>query len=203
MAAVQSSTLVSPAQMAAALRRAGFPIPMIPVMVAIGLAESGDPKHPGFSRVDAVSPPNKNGTIDRGVWQINSVHGFNPDTLLTLDGNAAAAKQIYDKQGLGAWSTYNSGAYKSHMTAAAAGAASPNAADTTVQNEIPVIGGIQDAWGWLKTAGEVVTSKEFWRRVGLIIIGAVLILLGAWFYSKSQVTSALSKMKPTVKAAAS
>lgn len=199
MVAVQStSTLVSPSQMAAALRRAGFPILQIPIMVAIGLAESGDPNHPGFSRVTVVSKPNKNGTVDSGVWQINSVHGFNQATLLTLDGNAAAAKTVYDRQGLGAWSTYNSGAYRPFLTAGTAGASSPDATaapSTGVQNlGVP---NPLNAYDWLKQVGSVITSGDFWKRAGIILLGAGLIILAAYMYTREQVTSVISNIKPT------
>lgn len=192
MAAVQStSTRVSPAQMAVALRRAGFPIPQIPVMVAIGLAESG-------GNVLAENHSNRNGTVDYGVWQVNSVHGFNPATLLTLDGNAAAAKTVYDKQGLGAWSTYNSGSYRPFLTAGTAGASSPDAtaAPTTGVQNLGVPNPL-NAYDWLKQVGSIITSGDFWKRAGIILLGAGLIILAAYMYTREQVTSVISNIKPT------
>jgi hypothetical protein len=82
---------------------------MVPIMVAIGGAESG-------WRVGAVSPPNTNGTVDYGWLQINSVHGYDPRKLTTDPVyNARAGLEIFKRQGLGAWSTYNSGAYRQFM----------------------------------------------------------------------------------------
>lgn len=78
-------------------------------MAAIALAESS-------GRVNAVGGPNSNGTFDYGLWQINSVHGYNKTRLLSDPGyNAQCAVAIYNSQGLGAWSTYTSGAYKAHL----------------------------------------------------------------------------------------
>lgn len=95
------------AQAADALSQAGWPATLIPIMVGIGKAESG-------LRVDATSRPNSNGTIDHGWLQINSVHSQYSVAQLLTDPvyTAKAALDIYHAQGLQAWSTYNSGAYK-------------------------------------------------------------------------------------------
>jgi len=90
------------------LRQAGFAEKDIPTFMAIAMAESG-------GRPDAVNNRNSNGSIDRGLFQINSVHQGNPwypqnpfDPLQS----AKAALAIYQSQGLKAWSVYNSGAYQ-------------------------------------------------------------------------------------------
>lgn len=81
-------------------------------MAAIALAESG-------GRVDAQGK-NTNGTTDRGLWQINSSHTqFDTQRLLSDPlYNAQAAVSIFKSQGLTAWSTYNSGAYKNYLAGA-------------------------------------------------------------------------------------
>lgn len=91
------------------LKEAGWPSNLIPTMTAIGGAESG-------WNIGAESPPNTNGTKDFGWLQVNSVHGYD-QTKLTTDPvyTARVAYQIYKSQGLGAWSTYNNGAYKSFL----------------------------------------------------------------------------------------
>jgi hypothetical protein len=73
-----------------------------PTAAGIALAESGG--HP------AQVGHNTNGTVDRGLWQINSVHG----ALSTLDpiANArAAVKIVKDSHGWSPWVTFKSGAY--------------------------------------------------------------------------------------------
>lgn len=90
------------------LKEAGWPAKAIPIMTAIGGAESG-------WKVDAVGGPNDNGTYDYGWLQINSVHGFDRERLLSDPVyTARAGLKIYRSQGLEAWSTYNSGAWKSY-----------------------------------------------------------------------------------------
>ena len=177
----QSATqTVTPSQMAAALRRAGFPIVVIPVMIAIGLAESGGNVH--------ATHANNNGTIDYGVWQVNSVHGFNPDTLLTLDGNASAAKAVYDKQGLHAWSTYNSGSYRKFLATGQQGAASPDATASVASGDVQGFGiPGASAIDWLQKVGGFITSGDFWKRVGLVVGGTILLIAGFVMFAKTEV----------------
>ena len=44
---------------------------------------------------------NRNGTIDRGLFQINSIHGG--EELFDIDTNIRAAKKIFDNRGWTAW----------------------------------------------------------------------------------------------------
>ena|SRR5215471_18236812 len=73
---------------------------------AIAMAESGGR--------DVVSPPNTDGSLDRGYWQINSSHG----SQSTLDplGNARAAIAISSNgTNWKPWVTFNSGAYRQFL----------------------------------------------------------------------------------------
>jgi hypothetical protein len=74
------------------------------IMASIALAESSG--NPGATN------NNSNSTTDRGLWQINSIWG----SLSTYDplANAQAAVHVFKQQGISAWSTYNSGAYKQY-----------------------------------------------------------------------------------------
>jgi hypothetical protein len=105
------------AQVAALVKQVGFPASVHVTMVAISRAESG-------FRVEVVGGPNSNGSYDRGLFQINDIHGLDRNRL-TSDAtyNAQAAKKIYDSQGLRAWSVYNSGAYKQYEAEARQGVA--------------------------------------------------------------------------------
>jgi hypothetical protein len=75
----------------------------------LGEDASGDPR--------AKGKPNKDGTVDYGLFQINSSHigelqkaGIIKSTedLFNPEMNIAAAKYIYDKQGWGAWKSSRS-----------------------------------------------------------------------------------------------
>lgn len=88
------------------------------IAIAVVFPESG-------GRSDAVSPPNKNGSRDYGLWQVNSVHGFPTKELLTAVGNGKDAHLVWTWQGWNAWTTYRDGAYRPYLaraTAAAGGA---------------------------------------------------------------------------------
>jgi hypothetical protein len=74
-------------------------------MAAIALAESG-------GNPNAVNN-DQNGTQDRGLWQINSIHGFS--NSFDPNANAQQAVSVEHSQGLTAWSTYIYGQYKSHL----------------------------------------------------------------------------------------
>lgn len=86
----------------------------VAIAIAVCFAESG-------GKVDAVNDnfprwqpdPNSIYRYDYGLWQVNSVHGYNAEFLLSHpDYNAACARAVWDAQGWGAWSTYNVGAHQ-------------------------------------------------------------------------------------------
>jgi hypothetical protein len=84
---------------------AGFPRSSLVTAVAIALAESN-------CNPLAKSPPNTNGTIDRGLWQINTVHQDVTDACAyDAQCNANAAFRISSGgTNWKPWSTYNNGA---------------------------------------------------------------------------------------------
>lgn len=95
------------------LRQAGFPEESIATMVAIAKAESG--WNPA-----AVNNSNRNGSVDRGLFQINSIHQGNswyPTNPFDPLQSAKAAYAIW--RGAGGtyrdWSVYNSGAYRQYL----------------------------------------------------------------------------------------
>ena len=110
-------TVLNAAQVAQLVKQVGFPANVHVEMVAISKAESS-------FRTDAVGGPNRNQTYDRGLWQINDVHRFDRNRLVR-DGkyNAECAKNVFVRQGLRAWSVYNSGAWRKHENEARQGVA--------------------------------------------------------------------------------
>ena len=105
----------APSEIHTALVKAGVPPSVAPTLTAISGAESGFGK-------STVSGVNKNGSRDYGVFQVNDKawpqFGGADVAKLPLDQQAKLAAEIYRKQGLSAWSTYNNGAYKSHLNGA-------------------------------------------------------------------------------------
>lgn len=79
-----------------------------PIAAAIAMAESG-----GNS---TATDNDSNGTVDRGLWQINSVHGA--QSTYDVMGNARAAVSISNNgNNWTPWTTYNSGAYRQYLNA--------------------------------------------------------------------------------------
>src|SRR5215469_15120988 len=77
-----------------------------PIAAAIAMAESG-----GNS---TATHADNNGSVDRGLWQINSVHGS--QSTYDVMGNARAAIAISNNgQNWTPWTTFNSGAYKQYL----------------------------------------------------------------------------------------
>ena len=81
--------------------QAGGPPQVAEQMARIALRESGGRAHINNAGL------NKNGSVDYGLWQINSVHGYDPNKLYNPLYNAKAAVAVYKKQGPRAWATYN------------------------------------------------------------------------------------------------
>ena len=110
-------------QTAGILKKAGFKDADIPIMVAIGMGESGlNPK--------AHNPTYPDDSF--GVWQINMLDDPRNDYFLGAERraryglksneqlkdpltNAKAALDIRNTQGLNAWSVYKHGIYKDHL----------------------------------------------------------------------------------------
>lgn len=77
------------------------------VMIAVFKAESG--LNPMAVNI------NKNGSVDIGVAQINSVHKKDQLELFDVDKNLAVAREIYEKQGIMAWYAFQNGSYLKHL----------------------------------------------------------------------------------------
>lgn len=89
-------------------RQAGFPDNVIDVAVSIALAESS-------GNIYATNK-NYNGSIDYGLWQINSIH--KPDKSRIFDPlyNAQFAVMLWRRRGnFNDWVTYKKGLHKKYL----------------------------------------------------------------------------------------
>jgi Lysozyme like domain len=84
---------------------------MAPLMAAIAEAESG-------GNPDATNPTDNDGKqTSWGLWQIsNGTHSMPSPNWNDPVTNAELAVAKYNEQGLGAWGTYTSGAYKAFLS---------------------------------------------------------------------------------------
>lgn len=116
-ASLPTTGTLSPKQIGEYMILAGFQTTesALTTGIAIALAESG-------GNIKATHK-NANGSTDYGVWQINSVHGYDPQKLLTPAGNAAAAYTVSNKgTNWSPWTTYATGAYQNYISQAQQGA---------------------------------------------------------------------------------
>lgn len=126
------ATVLTDIQIAQAALGAGLGVGQAVTAVAIALAESGG--NPLARHVNA------DGTVDRGLWQINSYwHKEVPDNVAYSVAGAAQAMKAISAGGINfsPWSTFGSGAYAAYLSRAtlavnaAAGAGPGVSADYT------------------------------------------------------------------------
>jgi hypothetical protein len=98
------------AQMASYWRLAGGPASLANTMGAIGMAESG-------GNPNATNPTDNGGTqTSWGLWQISlGNHNAPSSTWYNPLENARLAVGKYHSQGLTAWGTYTSGAFRQYL----------------------------------------------------------------------------------------
>jgi len=111
----------SDVELAQLARAAGFPEDQIPMAVAVALAESGGNA--------SATHGNSNGSMDNGLWQINSVHSGRPGFENVMDPlqNAKLAFQIYKDAGnsWSPWVTAQNGLQNQFMSRGQAAVANP------------------------------------------------------------------------------
>jgi hypothetical protein len=102
-------------------KNAGVSCENLPMAGAIAKAESGlDTTAKGFNGATSGCP---SGSVDRGLWQINSCYHPTVSESCAFDGacNARAMVKISSNgTNWKPWSTYHNGAYKKHLAVARA-----------------------------------------------------------------------------------
>jgi hypothetical protein len=141
--------------------QAGGPKAVAPLMAAIALAESGG--NPG-----ALNQSDNGGTqTSVGLWQVSTGTHQYPSAWTTPAGNAAEAVAKYKSQGLGAWGTYSSGAYRQYYKGSTPAAALPQGGGTQQAT-------LDSAPGWLTGGLEVASGPlGIIAGIGQEISGAV------------------------------
>lgn len=158
---------------------AGGPRWRAPLMAAIAMAESG-------GRSDAVGPPTQYGQA-KGIWQIlgNPFPGnpFNPQI------NAKMAVAKYRSQGLGAWATYTSGAYKQFLR---------NHPPPPTGAPGPGPGPVQTTSALSSLFNLFTNPSDMLQRLGLVVFGGLLIVVGVMMIAGNktlELTKSASKPK--------
>lgn len=169
-------------------------VEQVAVATAVALAESGG--------VPDQVTPEPDGSTSYGLWQVNSVHGLDPEQLKTPEGNVRAAGGVYSGAynahlrehpgdtkgaiiaGWQPWTTYRTGAYLAHMPAARRAAkANPPEGDAEAPESFDPVGDAVDAiTGWqdalTRFFGALVDPRT-WLRVLAGMVGVGMVVVGA------------------------
>ncbi len=183
---------------------------LAPLMAAIAEAESG-------GQSTAVNPTDNNGTqTSWGIWQIsNGTHNQPVPNILDPNVNAQQAVAKYQSQGLTAWGTYTSGAYKAFMStsttpqttglpaaSAAAAAATASYATTCLIGfpgiSIPVVGDVGSFCLFSRSEARAFIGGLCLGVAGIVGLAAVVILAASAF-EHSGAASAVAKAVPPVR----
>lgn len=183
----EATPKLSDAQIAAVARSAGFSGDALIKAVAIALGESG-------GRPNAHNGNRATGDDSYGLWQINMIGSLGPSRRrqfgLTSNSelydpatNARAAYAISNSgRNFGPWTVYTSGRYLAYMPRARTAANNPDSSGAGSGNGSGVQqAGLTDVFSW---PGEILDFFEFiadpktWLRLGMLIAGAVLLLIG-------------------------
>ena len=177
------------------------------IATAVALAESD-------GRLDATHK-NGDGTTDYGLYQINSVHA---DVIAAHGGlwyspifNTQMAHDIWRSAGgsFSPWSTYKSGAYKSHMDIAKQAVQNSDAVATDIGNkdgsqtkyDNPIAnlanGVIGVAQSIFKGAAWMAKPHN-WGRVAVTMVGGALIIGGLVVMSGSSLAKAVNGVADAV-----
>lgn len=152
------------------------------VATAVALAESS-------GNENAVNT-NSNGTIDVGLWQINSVHKRTHPTWteawLKVPKNNAQAMGIVSAGGTNwqPWTKYRNGAYKAFLPDAQAARDDTHGSGGlgSIPNPLDVVDDVAGAITKLASAVggflTFLTDPNTWRRLALIALGGTVAVVG-------------------------
>lgn len=173
--------------------QAGGPKSLAPLMAAIAEAESG-------GRPGALNPTDNNGTQSSfGLWQISNGTHTPPSTNwadpLT---NAKLAVAKYHSQGLGAWGTYTSGAYKQFLNSSTTPAPAPGGGtQTTAATQqqaciVPIPSVLGQGGGCLFSYGDAraIAGGLLLGAGGVVMFVGAAILVAAGFARTGALTKA-------------
>lgn len=201
--------VVSDQTIASAALAAGFPRDQIPTAVAVALAESG-------GDATARNTSNSDGSVDHGLWQINSVHAADLAAGNWRDpfDNARMAHAVWSRAGRKwtPWVAWDNGL---HLPFLARGTAAMRALDDSgatsevvnFPDPFGAVDQVQELAGLAGGALDVLTDRDLWVRIGIGAVGAVLLAVAlaglVWTLGgKKQVERAIKILAPTGKAKA-
>lgn len=85
------------------------------IMIAIAKSENGYEMHGNTWGADRTYGGNSNGSVDTGIFMINSIHGYSVKYLQNAENNIEIAYEVWLSQGCEAWSDYSNGRYLKYL----------------------------------------------------------------------------------------
>jgi len=170
-------TALTPAQVAAYAKQAGFFGQSAVIAVAVAMGESG--LNP--SAIGDTALANATWGPSIGLWQIRSLNaekgkGTNRDATRLTDPafNAKSAFEISSGgKNFRPWTIYTTGAYLSHMTLARIAV---NNAPSTPGEPVPNTNGNSGDLSGFTSFGSALTDPQTWMRLAWVIAGGTLAL---------------------------
>ena len=192
-------TVYSYSQLEGLWDEAGGPSSVAPTMAAVAEAESG-----GRSDNNNYNDSNGRGGTQTswGLWQISD--GTHNMPVANIDDplvNARAAVAKYRASGFSPWGTYTSGAYRQFLqgnvpptspgvTSSGNLALNSQTTGVTTTASNPVVDGISNfiegLLGIPNANGLAGSSSDLLERLGLILLGALLVLVGVYMLAGRQ-----------------
>lgn len=172
------------------------------IAAAVALAESsGNPSAINY---------NSNGSVDRGLWQINSIHGA--QSTFDITNNAKAAIAI-SKNGTdwSPWVTYTSGAWRKYLNPADPNlvgtgvvdiqAAPPSNPLDSLKDIAAKFSDIASTFGQLAKAGAWLSDPHNTIRITQVVVGSSLIIVGLVILNRGLIMDAVGKVADVTKVA--
>lgn len=179
--------------------RAGFRGQALTEAVAIAQAESG------------LVPDVYNGSCCTGLWQIHRVNMPMEDAKDPAK-NAAKAFEMWQRSGWRPWEVYTTGAYRKYMTDAAAAVATQEAGGWPLVIGAVAVGsalasgsagkvveGLGGLVAFFLDMGDRLFDVSWWKRLGLGLVGALLLAAALVWLVKSAVLPDVAKLAKGLK----
>lgn len=168
-----------------------------PIAAAVALAESG-------GNPNAVSKANYDGSVDRGLWQINSIHGAK--STLDVTGNTRAAIIISSNgTNWNPWTVYKTGAYKKYLNGAtvpgsedsgALAQAGLSVAGIQIPNPLDAITALSEGITSLVKGGTWFTDSHNIVRMVQVAMGGLLVIVGIIIVARGTIENVIEKVGP-------
>ena len=164
-------------EVVALLRKYGMTDPAtLRTFVAICWAESGGKMHAR----NPVTGTHSDGTVARGLFQINTTQSEETTKHYDPDTNVKIAVGMQKDRGWQPWQAYADGSYKSYQVQAAQAVNAATDDGWSIGDVLPDLPKIPNPLDAL-SSGLRSIALEFAMPVGVALLGGLLLILGIWF----------------------